>query len=72
MIVPEWVGGLVAAIALGIFADYIRMKIVITKIGYQIDRLVSDRESEKDTIRRVHMDFESRIRILESHTSNKI
>lgn len=31
----------------------------------QLFRLVSDRESEKGTIARVHNDFESRLRVLE-------
>lgn len=36
----------------------------------QLYRLVSDRESEKDTIARVHNDFESRLRKLEQRVSS--
>lgn len=64
---PEWLIGLVITVSLGVFADYIRMKIVITRIDFQLGRIASDIESEKSTRKRLHEHFDGRIRVLETH-----
>lgn len=39
----------------------------LTNLDKQVYRLVSDRESEKGTMARIHSDFEARLRLLERH-----
>lgn len=65
----HWELGLLATLSMAVFADYIRMKIILTRIEWQLGRLSADRESEKDTLRRLHSDFDQRIRSLEIKTN---
>lgn len=67
--IPNWIGGLIVTVSIGIFLDYFRMKVILTRIDWQLGRIASDRESEKATMVRVHSDFESRLRALEKHNS---
>lgn len=58
--------GAIQVIGLGLTAWVLT---TLIKHEKQLYRLVSDRESEKSTIARVHSDFESRIRQLERRLS---
>lgn len=60
--------GLTAVLAVEgwILIELIALKIKLAKYETQLLRIVSDIESEKGTRRRLHEDFENRIRALES------
>lgn len=50
-----------------ILLELVSLKVSIAQSTTQINRIVSDAESEKGTRKRIHEDFERRLRILETH-----
>lgn len=67
----EWLYGLVVATIIAL-QSYILLKLItleiqLVELRVQVGRLVSDTESEKGTRKRIHDDFESRLRNLEKY-----
>lgn len=59
------VAGVIISIQSWILLEIVRLKVSLGKHDDQIGRFLSDVESEKDTRKRVHQDFERRLRALE-------
>lgn len=65
----DWLQVLLATIVISlqtwILLEIIKLKVSQTRSDVQLGRIVSDIESEKGTRKRLHDDFETRLRTLE-------
>lgn len=65
----EWLYGISAATIISLLAwilvEIIGLKVKLAGYDAQMGRLVSDAESEKGTRKRIHEDFERRLRAVE-------
>lgn len=64
------IAGVIITLQSWILVEIVRLKIDTANHKVQLDRFVSDIESEKGTRARIHSDFESRLRVLEHKTSH--
>lgn len=61
--------GIVVALQTWILLEIVKLKVSLSEHRMQIGRIVSDTESEKETRKRVHSNFETRLRALEFKAS---
>ncbi len=57
--------GVIIGLQVTILATILNLMLRLVKVETQIGRIVSDIESEKDSRKRVHVDFEKRISHIE-------
>lgn len=59
--------GAIIALQSWILLEIVRLKVSVSRGDTQLNRIVSEIESEKGTRKRLHADFERRLRTLELH-----